>query len=664
MCTHEPAKHAYSREDEVSRPWSLRHLHAPPSTTENAGPFFPWSRFTVFRAGLQKVKPLHWPARLWMSNNYFRPSWTLKTHRRLKNVICAIEWEPGESAALESVSSNVRLSPEQAARVRAAFGFFDEDGDGVLTAAELAALGRAVDLHTVAQFAAAVAPDVGALRLMDLEGNASPVVPLVQEQLASHHDGPGSRHWVLLSLAEAESLRGALHISQECMQGRLCPDGAGPPPTVALHAHGQMLDVINGAATTDSYNYAVVQQCFSFLSSATEFTTRAQHLLLRCLQANEPRERQAFFAEVRACRRRQQSTWERTGVAAVLDAPDEFTLFEMRALLAACERRLRSRGLSVQQAFHAFNSSRTGGLSASELFSGLRWLEIQVVVPQIHQLLRMFDANEDGLLSRDDFVAAFAGSCVGDHLAEGPSAALLDDVVIPLQRIPELHKGSDAQSLAPMAPLSRPELLNFVATLQPCTGFKLVAKKQRSAQGGSSVLSIWQPVLGRLEAGAARMLLPIGHYATAGPSPPQRSDSYQLLELCDPCGSSFRGDASWRLQAALEQLLPLPCRYRAIWSAQGANPLTVWMPVPPNQGFVALGAVASTSTSAQPPPLDAVRCVPRAWVQRGRTPAELVWDDVDMSAWTGSHGLLLGAKGHQPPSRVHELKQGDLKVSR
>ena len=66
------------------------------------------------------------------------------------------------------------------------------------------------------------------------------------------------------------------------------------------------------------YEHAVVQQCLRFLSSETDYTPRAQHLLLRCLQANEPKERQAFFSEVRACRRRRQDAWEGYEVAAIL----------------------------------------------------------------------------------------------------------------------------------------------------------------------------------------------------------------------------------------------------------------------------------------------------------------------------------------------------------
>ena len=351
VAAQEPSRLNFSREDEAHRPWALKRLYRAPDSG-GGQPFYPWSRFAIYRGGSQKARPLKWPSRLWMSANYFRPEWTLRSHRRLKNVVCLMEWAPrgvGGSSPSGPSSPAVVLDTDQAARVRASFGFFDEDHDGVLTASELATLGRSVDLHTVEQDASGAAPDVGALP----DGM---VVPLVQEQLRSHMDGPGGRYWVVLSLAEAESLRGALHISAQRGDGRLVASGgpadadADSPPLVALHTHSVLLDAVNHTAERSSYEVDVVRACVRFLSSATDYAPREQHLLLRCLQANEPKARQASFTEVRDCRRRRRAPWEGTEAAAVLTEPNEFTLFEHRALLGAAARRLRARGLSLPQA--------------------------------------------------------------------------------------------------------------------------------------------------------------------------------------------------------------------------------------------------------------------------------------------------------------------------
>jgi hypothetical protein len=163
---------------------------------------------------------------------------------------------------------------------------------------------------------------------------------------------------VLLALAEAEALRGALHVHQERSAAASLgvgglggasgggEDGGTLDALVALHTHTELLDAVNYAPAGGiggSYEREVVRQAFRFLSSETEYTARDQHLLLRCLRTTDPKGRQDFFTEVRGCRRRVQGGWERTDVAAVLSEPDEFALFEHRALLAATQRRITAR---------------------------------------------------------------------------------------------------------------------------------------------------------------------------------------------------------------------------------------------------------------------------------------------------------------------------------
>ena len=86
VVVQEPGRHNFAREDEAVRPWPLHHLGQPPSSDSGGGgggglggllsaatqqqpPFYPWSRFAVYRAGSAKAGPLQWPARLWLSNN-------------------------------------------------------------------------------------------------------------------------------------------------------------------------------------------------------------------------------------------------------------------------------------------------------------------------------------------------------------------------------------------------------------------------------------------------------------------------------------------------------------------------------------------------------------------------------------------------------------------
>ena len=62
--------------------------------------------------------------------------------------------------------------------------------------------------------------------------------------------------------------------------------------------------------------------------------------------------------------------------------------------------------------------------------------------------------------------------------------------------------------------------------------------------------------------------LPLGHYAVDG----KGGYELEILELRDAKPSSFRMDASLRLQAAANQRLPPPVRFVRLWSARGAPP--------------------------------------------------------------------------------------------
>ena len=134
------------------------------------------------------------------------------------------------------------------------------------------------------------------------------------------------------------------------------------------------------------------------------------------------------------------------------------------------------------------------------------------------------------------------------------------------------------------------------------------------------------------------------------------------LELRDTKGSGFWGDASARLQAAMDQVMPPPARFQVVWSrADRANPLTIWSAVPPTNDFVALGMVATPTTSSQRPALDVIRCVPKAWTRR--TPASaLVYDGAEGSVWCSKHGLLHATKGSYAP-QCYELAREEMSLA-
>lgn len=88
----EAAPLKYSRQDQESNPWLLRTLSSPPNQSTQG--FYPCAEFSVMQKLMTPCHTLPFPSFMLMSENYYKPSWSLNTHRRLKNVIIVMEWIP------------------------------------------------------------------------------------------------------------------------------------------------------------------------------------------------------------------------------------------------------------------------------------------------------------------------------------------------------------------------------------------------------------------------------------------------------------------------------------------------------------------------------------------------------------------------------------------
>ena len=113
------------------------------------------------------------------------------------------------------------------------------------------------------------------------------------------------RHFVALTLTEAESLRAALHVANEAPPGWL-KHGAG----LALRTTEMLLDESVGFRRPGSYQLDTARLCYQFMDCKMHFEESELNMLLRALQDSACPERQAFFDDVRICRRRPQIGWE------------------------------------------------------------------------------------------------------------------------------------------------------------------------------------------------------------------------------------------------------------------------------------------------------------------------------------------------------------------
>jgi hypothetical protein len=83
----------YNREEEGHKPWYFATIANRPDFRING--FYPLSEFAVHKSMRISPKSLNsFPNYLMVSSNYYRRGWSMKFHRRLKNVIMTMDWIP------------------------------------------------------------------------------------------------------------------------------------------------------------------------------------------------------------------------------------------------------------------------------------------------------------------------------------------------------------------------------------------------------------------------------------------------------------------------------------------------------------------------------------------------------------------------------------------
>lgn len=152
----------------------------------------------------------------------------------------------------------------------------------------------------------------------------------------------------------------------------------------------------------------------------------------------------------------------------------------------------------------------------------------------------------------------------------------------------------------------------------------------------------------------------LGHYSAPGFTNPKRGKlGYTTLELS--------GQSRDVLQSVAAQLMPHPVRFLQVWrqdssedaaassssSSSSSSSLYLWRPIPPSEGHVALGFIA-TLTPEEPDP-SVVHCVPRGWLVSTKTSPVKIWDDSGTGGRAGSiwkmssNGIFSFALGHEAP---------------
>jgi Ca2+-binding EF-hand superfamily protein len=603
--------------------------------------FYPASEFSVKNHVFSKGVKMEFPDYLMISRNYYERKWSLKTHRRLKNVIVTMDFVPSKAALREIAAVGKPFTDEQEKSLKRAFMGADNKNSGSISVDELKEVLRAVDVD--------VDGEDGDRFFENMPDVQSRVITfdelkhyLTQRMFYRVQAG---RYYVALSLFEAECMRAVMH------QQSALPLIPGRDTSVSLSTDRTQLDATYGYEPAQSFQHSTAHACMRFIDSQVNYQPREVMLLVRSLQNNKLEDRYNYFVEVRSNRRRKQIDPATTALSKVFITADENHLLNYKIASGRITSLLKSRGMYPRDAFVAIDRDRDGLLSTEDLQLGMEWLGLKLDRSLLAGFMKEVDKDKDGRINLDEFKSAVGFEDDG-NMAQNMATF---NGGMPLPPMPSDDAGKKAVTIP------EPVLGSIKVKIKKATKFSLVWNSQGSMSRYK--IGIWEPTIhaGAFKQNKASVCL--GHFAGKNYDNPNRDgDERFFLEVTDTSGN-FLGGSSW-LPHVLDRYMPHPARFRLAWSlTHGSNPFYAWEPVPPSDDFVALGFIGSKSEKQ--PSVKSLRCVPRSWCKES-TYLQKIWDDSGSSGrqgsiWTFNTLHLAGfLSGSDPPRR----RPFDLKEQR
>eukprot|EP00439_Symbiodinium_sp_Y106_P042523 s858_g5.t1 len=402
-----PAPQKYAKESEEAMPWPLQGLVAKSTA---ALPFYPLADFAVNKGILNESSPAlgGLPGFVMVSENHYRRSWRLTSVRRLRNVACFMEWVPSVRRLKRFSVSSSALSQEQRFRLREALELCcgsREDCSAGFGQEEVRAICEVLDLAEEGEAYIAQMPTGSRVTLSELEQ------ALGTQDFFRMQQG---RFFVALGLAEAEHLRGALHLMagqswlQDCCLALRCIQ-------CKESVNESLLDFVGPVRESSELGFQLqaAEQLLRFLDSAEDFQAREVSVLLRSLQLTRTQDRLPWWLDVRACRRRAHRHWQRLAVSKIFLQTDEFEDWATKALLLRLRWMLAAQRLWPSDAFRFMDTSNNGCLQRRDLSAGLESLGVRSEglhdarwTQQVSNLFRWIAQEGREVLFLEDFRAA------------------------------------------------------------------------------------------------------------------------------------------------------------------------------------------------------------------------------------------------------------------
>eukprot|EP00930_Biecheleria_cincta_P027556 TRINITY_DN19334_c0_g1_i1.p1 TRINITY_DN19334_c0_g1~~TRINITY_DN19334_c0_g1_i1.p1 ORF type:complete len:4939 (-),score=993.22 TRINITY_DN19334_c0_g1_i1:298-13221(-) len=514
----------HCRDHEEPSPWDIDTL-APSEDASLPKQFYKAQDFRLWKR--QPLKSL--PGEALLSRNWFDPQWS--GFRRVKNVYMQMEWV-ADKARLKRASGELPLtraeehemhrklhliwdllsragaaggemapkwrykaptadaSPSSKDRVdfeppggdigqieilRLLQASFDWDPAFHSVKAAMAVLQSGGDDSAAATAAMEAAGQVGE------EARLNYVEACRLLRLAYFRPRDENRGFIVLSLAEAETLRRIMH----CRVGKpLLPQH--PETSIALRcvmSNHMVFDESLGFGAGPKFQTSSMHQVARFLDCQTFFREPELSVLLRALQHDQPFARRRFLESLGSCRRRALANWQEQPIAAVLQRnwlEFDQTLSRLRAV--RLRDAIEGTGLSVEAAFQKYDVDNSGLLEPMEFCRALHDLGFAFTAEEVANWLEAIDENGDYCIDNQEFMA-FVKTQVNNLLTDAtswPGGALPSSMGA--ARKPRAQIAPPAESFGAKKPVLKRQTSEVVTAAEVEQEVSLRKARQRKAE--------------------------------------------------------------------------------------------------------------------------------------------------------------------------------------
>jgi hypothetical protein len=664
----------FSREGESLSAWKLSALNDPfipeKGGESNSNPFYPLRTFSVYSGMLKSTVPaIEFPNCMLLSSNYYKPQWRISSVKRLKNVICLVEFLPDWSR-VKTVSLN-NSSPswlaDPLALLDEALQVLDLDAAHSLTAENIEDaldclfLDRSLasPLHPsrilksestipVADFKGIVTAWYLNKRMQEIteseENKQLAVMDLLDPQAVQRFEAPSrtvicenepSRYFAIITLAEAEYLRSAMHR----MRGNVeCP-------LFALRVPGLLSRPLDSSQTFQSARVLsnpilplMADQVARFVDNDPSGYTSAQiTLLMKTLQNVPYNARKEWYLRNMQCRLRPNKPWQQLSIARLFVSPQEQAEMQLESALERLQTSLVTRSIDPKNLFVSWDLNRRGKIDSGDMISGIQALQISGLSQvDINRVVRKAEAGLDGSVAFEHWLRLFPETMISDSKLTDVYDQGFKVVSADQGLLTEIGGITDSHRQLFQMLKETDVNARYKVKLMPHDSVKKVWVGSNFAVFEPTNLASGGGLL-HARSHSVRERVCLGHLITFTPDKPLTACT--VIEIRDMFAGYPKKQQGETLEDFIEKVFPRPSSYRLVWSDKSNpnKPLFVWRPVARNEAFQAVGVVCTLDPKE--PALAEVRTVPRLWLARemvdikDRSLKGLTWKDNGRRVW-------------------------------